>query len=40
VSGNMTVERARQIAGTGIDLISVGSITHSFTSADLSLLIR
>ncbi len=40
VSGNMTVERAGQIAGTGIDFISVGSITHSFKSADLSLLIR
>ena len=39
VSGNMTVERAREIARTGIDLISAGSITHSFKSADLSLLI-
>lgn len=40
VSGNMTVERARKIAGCGIDFISVGSITHSFKSADLSLLIQ
>ncbi len=40
VSGNMTVERASRIAGTGIDFISVGSITHSFKSADLSLLIE
>jgi nicotinate-nucleotide pyrophosphorylase (carboxylating) len=40
VSGNMTVERARQLAQTGIDYISTGSITHSFTSADLSLLIE
>jgi nicotinate-nucleotide pyrophosphorylase (carboxylating) len=39
VSGNMTVERAREIARTGVDLISAGSITHSFKSADLSLLI-
>ena len=39
VSGNMTVERVREIALTGIDLISAGSITHSFKSADLSLLI-
>ncbi|MGD0228739.1 MAG: carboxylating nicotinate-nucleotide diphosphorylase [Syntrophorhabdales bacterium] len=39
VSGNMTVGRAREIARTGIDLISVGAITHSFKSADLSLLI-
>jgi nicotinate-nucleotide pyrophosphorylase (carboxylating) len=39
VSGNMTVERAREIARMGVDLISAGSITHSFKSADLSLLI-
>lgn len=39
VSGNMTVERVREVARTGIDFISVGSITHSFKSADLSLLI-
>jgi nicotinate-nucleotide pyrophosphorylase (carboxylating) len=39
VSGNMTVERAKVVAHTGIDFISVGSITHSFKSADLSLLI-
>jgi nicotinate-nucleotide pyrophosphorylase (carboxylating) len=40
VSGNMTVERARQVARAGIDFISVGSITHSFKSADLSLLVN
>ncbi len=40
VSGNMTVERAREIARMGVDLISAGSITHSFKSADLSLLIN
>jgi nicotinate-nucleotide pyrophosphorylase (carboxylating) len=40
VSGNMTVERVREVARTGIDFISVGSITHSFKSADLSLLIQ
>jgi len=39
VSGNMTVDRARRIALTGVDFISVGSVTHSFKSADLSLLI-
>lgn len=38
-SGNMAVERVRDVARTGVDFISVGSITHSFTSADLSLLI-
>ena len=35
----MTVERAREIARTGIDFVSAGSITHSYKSADLSLLI-
>lgn len=39
VSGNMTPERAREVSRLGIDFISVGSITHSFKSADLSLLI-
>jgi nicotinate-nucleotide pyrophosphorylase (carboxylating) len=39
VSGNMTIDRARRIARTGVDFISVGSVTHSFKSADLSLLI-
>jgi nicotinate-nucleotide pyrophosphorylase (carboxylating) len=39
VSGNMTVERAQEVARRGIDFISAGSITHSFKSADLSLLI-
>lgn len=39
VSGNMTPDRARVLARTGIDFISVGAITHSFKSADLSLLI-
>jgi len=38
VSGNMTVEKAREIAQTGIDFISVGAITHSFTSLDMTLL--
>jgi nicotinate-nucleotide pyrophosphorylase (carboxylating) len=39
VSGNMTIDRARIIARTGVDFISVGAITHSFRSVDLSLLI-
>jgi nicotinate-nucleotide pyrophosphorylase (carboxylating) len=39
VSGNMTPEKVKALAGSGIDYISVGAITHSFRSADLSLLI-
>ena len=38
VSGNMTVEKAREVAKTGIDFISVGAITHSFKSLDMTLL--
>jgi nicotinate-nucleotide pyrophosphorylase (carboxylating) len=38
VSGNMTVKKAREVAKTGVDFISVGAITHSFTSLDMTLL--
>lgn len=38
-SGNISLERIREVAETGVDLISVGSITHSCKSLDLSLLI-
>ena len=36
-SGNMTLDRVRAVAETGVDLISVGAITHSAVAADLSL---
>ena len=36
-SGNMTLERVREVAGTGVDLISVGALTHSVEAADISL---
>lgn len=36
-SGNMTLERIRDVAKTGVDLISVGQLTHSFKSLDISL---
>ncbi|MBI5607417.1 MAG: carboxylating nicotinate-nucleotide diphosphorylase [Deltaproteobacteria bacterium] len=39
-SGNMTLERVRQVAETGVDLISVGALTHSVVAADLSLRIQ
>jgi nicotinate-nucleotide pyrophosphorylase (carboxylating) len=38
VSGNMTIDRAREVAQTGIDFISVGALTHSFTALDMTLL--
>jgi nicotinate-nucleotide pyrophosphorylase (carboxylating) len=38
VSGNMTIEKAKEVARIGIDFISVGAITHSFKSLDMTLL--
>lgn len=37
-SGNVTLERAREIAETGVDFISIGALTHSVKAADISLL--
>jgi nicotinate-nucleotide pyrophosphorylase (carboxylating) len=39
VSGNVKIEDVRAIAETGVDLISVGAITHSAAAADISLKI-
>ena len=36
-SGGMTVERAREAAGTGVDAVSVGALTHSPRALDLGL---
>jgi nicotinate-nucleotide pyrophosphorylase (carboxylating) len=36
-SGNMTLERVRLVAEAGVDFISVGALTHSADSLDLSL---
>lgn len=36
-SGNMTLDRVHEVAGTGVDLISVGALTHSAPAADFSL---
>jgi nicotinate-nucleotide pyrophosphorylase (carboxylating) len=38
-SGNMNIDRVREVAETGVDFISVGAITHSYKALDLSLLI-
>jgi nicotinate-nucleotide pyrophosphorylase (carboxylating) len=37
VSGKVTVRNARKIAALGVDFISVGALTHSFRSIDISL---
>jgi nicotinate-nucleotide pyrophosphorylase (carboxylating) len=36
-SGGITLERIREIAATGVDLISVGALTHSVRSLDFGL---
>jgi len=36
-SGGMTLERAREVAETGVDVISVGALTHSVTVFDIGL---
>ena len=38
-SGNITLSNIRAVAGTGVDYISVGAITHSVKALDISLLI-
>jgi nicotinate-nucleotide pyrophosphorylase (carboxylating) len=39
VSGNVNLKTVRKIAGTGVDYISVGAITHSAPIIDLSMKI-
>lgn len=36
-SGNMNLDRVRSVAETGVDYISVGALTHSAPTADVSL---
>jgi nicotinate-nucleotide pyrophosphorylase (carboxylating) len=38
-SGNMTVKRVREVAETGVDMISVGALTHSAPAVDISMRI-
>jgi nicotinate-nucleotide pyrophosphorylase (carboxylating) len=39
VSGGITLETVRGFAEAGVDLISVGALTHSATAVDISLKI-
>ncbi len=39
-SGNVNLKTVRMIAKTGVDYISVGSLTHSYSSIDLNMKIR
>ena len=40
VSGNVTLDNLRKLARTGVDLISVGALTHSARAMDLSMRIE
>src|SRR5437879_5357248 len=39
-SGGITEENVAAIAATGVDVISIGALTHSVSALDLSLLLR
>ncbi|MBV9808337.1 MAG: carboxylating nicotinate-nucleotide diphosphorylase [Solirubrobacterales bacterium] len=39
-SGGVTLDTLREIAGTGVDFVSVGALTHSAPALDLSLLLE
>jgi nicotinate-nucleotide pyrophosphorylase (carboxylating) len=39
-SGGVTLNNVREIAETGVDYISIGSLTHSVEAVDISLLLR
>ena len=39
-SGNITLKNVHQVAMTGVDMISVGALTHSYESLDISLEIE
>jgi nicotinate-nucleotide pyrophosphorylase (carboxylating) len=39
-SGGLTFDRAREVAATGVDYISVGALTHSATILDIALDLR
>lgn len=39
-SGNVTLDNVKEIAKTGVDYISVGALTHSYKSIDISLLLK
>lgn len=39
-SGNMTFERLKEVAATGVDYISIGALTHSVVAFDISMNIE
>jgi nicotinate-nucleotide pyrophosphorylase (carboxylating) len=39
-SGGVTLESVREVAGAGVDFVSVGALTHSAPALDLSLILE
>ena len=39
-SGNVTAENIRAVAETGVDIISLGALTHSVKCFDISMKIK
>jgi nicotinate-nucleotide pyrophosphorylase (carboxylating) len=39
-SGNMSIDRVKEIAITGVDYISIGALTHSVKALDISMNIE
>jgi len=39
-SGNITLQRVKEVAKTGVDYISVGALTHSVKAFDISQTLR
>lgn len=39
-SGNMTIDRLKEVAATGVDFISIGALTHSVAAFDISMNIE
>ncbi|WP_143814755.1 carboxylating nicotinate-nucleotide diphosphorylase [Magnetofaba australis] len=39
-SGNVNLDNVRDVAETGVDLVSIGALTHSAGNKDVSLLVR
>ena len=39
-SGGFTLDTIRAVAGTGVDFVSVGALTHSAAALDLSLIVE
>ena len=38
-SGGITLDNVREIAGTGVDRISIGALTHSVKALDIAMRI-